>query len=163
MHTEYTFTQKTYYELQKGRLLFYSLLAVLGVIGIIVFIILFNSYDFEIAKYFIFFFIPSLVFAGFGLLYTVMILVMIFKLRDTEVSFTYDFNKESARIKSYNNGEVTSDTELFYNYIYRYKQTKTTFFFYLPSKKVFPLDANDPKLEDIKKLVKIEDIPRKKI
>lgn len=163
MHTEFTFTQKTYYELQKGRLLFYGLLALIGVAGITVFAIVYPQYDFEISKFFIFFFIPSLVFAGFGLLYLTMILVMIFKLKNTQVKFTYDFGEEAVKIKTYSEGEVTSDNELFYNYIYRYKETRSTFFLYLPTKKVFPLDSKDPHLDEIKQIIHLEDIPKKKI
>lgn len=161
MHTEYTFTQKTYYELQKGRLLFYGLLGLVGLAGVIAFIILYQAFDYN--KYLILLFIPSLVMAGFGLLYFIMIVVMIIKLRDTQVQFTYDFNDKFVKIKSYNDGEMTSDNELHYDYIYRYKDTKECFFLYLPTKKVFPLDINDPKIEKIKKIIHIEDIPRKKI
>ena len=161
MHTEYTFKQETYFELQKNRLLFYGLLGFVGLAGVITFIILYIGLDYN--KYLVLLLIPSMVLAGFGLLYFVMILVMIVKLRNSEVNFYYDFNDKYARIKTYTNGEITSDTELHYDYIYRYRVTKKVFFLYLANKKVFPLDANDPKLDEIKKLIKIEDIPVKKI
>ena len=161
MHTEYTFTQKTYYELQKGRLLFYGLLGFIGLIGVIAFIILYINLDYN--KYLVLMLIPSMVMAGFGLLYFIMILVMIIKLKNIEVHFTYDFNDKFVKIKSFDKGEVTSDNELHYDYIHRYKQTKDCFFLYLPTKKVFPLASDDPQLEEIKKIIHIEDIPAKKI
>lgn len=161
MHTEYTFTQKTYFELQKTRIFFYGLLGLVGLGGVIAFIILYQMMDYN--KYLILMFIPSLVMAGFGLLYFTIIIVMIIKLKNTEVFFTYDFNDKFVKIRSYSDGEQTSDNELHYDYIYRYKDTKSCFFLYLPTKKVFPLDAHDPQLEEIKKIIHIEDIPRKKI
>ena len=161
METTFTFTRETYYELQKRRIFFYGLLSIIGLAGVIAFIILYVNLDYN--KYLIFMFIPSLIFAASGLLYTVMILVMLFKLKDTEVKFTYQFNDEFVRIKTYSDGEKTSESELHYNMIYRYRDTGKVFFMYLASKKVFPLASDDPKLDDIKKLIKIEDIPKKKI
>ena len=162
MQTEYLFTQSTYYELQKRRLLFYGILGLVGLAGIITFIVTYIMTEYN--KYLVLFFIPSLVMAGFGILYFVMILVMIIKLRNTEVRFTYDFQKDFVKIKTYSSeGEVTSDNELHYDVIFRYKETKEVFFMYLANRKVFPISATDPKLDEINKIIKIEDIPEKKI
>ena len=160
MHTEFTFTKDTYFELQKRRILLYGLFALLGVVGIVIFAIVFSK-DNNI--WYVLFFIPSLMLAGGGLLFVLAILYMIFKLRYTEVKFVYDFNKDMVKIKSYNQGELTSDNEVHYEVIQKYKDTGKAFFLYLPNRKVFPLASNDPNLEEIKRIIKIEDIPVKKI
>ena len=162
MTTEYLFTQKTYYELQKRRIFFYAGLAVLGIIGIVLFIIFYPITDYN--SYLILEFVPSLAFALIGIFYNIAIIVMIHRLKEVEVRFTYAFNKDSLKAKSYNEqGELTSDSEVAYDRIMKYKDTGVAFFLYLPNKKVLPLASDDPKLEEIKKIIHIDDIPRKKI
>lgn len=161
MHTEYIFTQDTYKNLQKRRLFFYGGFGIIGLVGVVLFAILYMALDYN--RYLIFLLIPSLIFAGAGLLYFVMILVMIYKLKDTEVKFTYDFNKEMMNVKSYSEGKLTSNNHVYYNIIQRYKDTGKNLFLYLPNKKVLPLSATDPKIEEIKKIININDIPKKRI
>lgn len=161
MHTEYIFNQASYKDLQKRRSLFSLILGLCGLAGVIVFIILYPITDYN--KYVIFLFIPSLAFALIGLGYLGIILFMMFKIKEVEVRFTYDFNKEFANVKTYNKKELTSDNQVYYNSIMKYKDTGKNFFLYLPNKKVLPLSSSDPNLEEIKKIIKIEDIPVKKI
>ena len=161
MQTEYTFTQSSYLELQKRRLLFYGILGLVGLIGVIVFIILYVNFDYN--KYLVLMFIPSLVFAGFGLLYFFFILIMVLRLKNVEVRFVYTFKKESMKVKSYDGNKVTSDNEVYYNFLTKYKETKKNFFLYLANRKVLAFDINDPNLEEIKKIIKIEEIPAKRI
>ena len=161
MKTEYTFTRETYLLLQKRRLVFYAILALFGIVGIIVFAILYPKTDYN--KYLIFLFAPSLAFAIIGVLYDVMIGVMIFKLKDVAVKFTYEFKEEFLLAKSYDQGKLTSDNTVYYDRIMKYKETKKAFFLYLPNKKVLPLSSEDTKLEEIKKIIHIDDIPKKKI
>ena len=161
MHTEYVFNQASYKDLQKRRLFFNLILGTIGLIGVIVFIILYPLTDYN--KYLIFLFIPSLTFALFGLGYIVIILFMMHKLKDLDVHFTYDFNKEFVRARTYNNGEMTSDNKVYYNMIMKYKDTGKNLFLYLPNRKVLPLKSDDEKLEEIKKIINFNDIPRKLI
>ena len=161
MKTDYVFTRDTYLILQKRRLIFYGILAVLGIIGIIMFIIFYAKTDYNV--YMIFLFVPSLAFALISILYEVMIGVMMIKFKDVSVKFTYEFKQEFLLAKSYDNGKLTSDNTVYYDRIMKYKDTGTVLFLYLPNKKVLPLYSKDKNIEEIKKLIKIEDIPVKKI
>ena len=161
MKTDYIFTRETYFLLQKRRLVFYAILALFGIVGIIVFAILYPKTDYN--KYLIFLFAPSLAFAIIGVLYDVMIGFMILRLKNISVKFTYDFKEEFLVAKSYDDGKLTSESTIYYDRIMKYKDTGKAFFLYLPNKKVLPLSSEDAKLEEIKKIIKIEDIPVKKI
>ena len=162
MKTEYLFTQQTYFELQKRRIFFYGGLALFGIIGIVLFIIFYPLTDYN--KYLILEFVPCLAGALIGIFYNIAIIFMIHKLKDVRVRFTYDFKEDHMKAKSYNeDGELTSDNEVYYDRIMKYKDTGIAFFLYLPNKKVLPLASDDPQLEEIKKTIHIEDIPKKKI
>ena len=161
MKTEYTFNRDTYIDLQKRRIVLCCVLALLGIIGVIVFAILYPLTDYNI--YLIFEFIPTLAFALIGLLYNGIILFMMHKLKGVEVRFTYDFKEEFLKAKSYSDGQLTSDNTIYYDRIMKYKETPKCFYLYLPNKKVLPFDAKDSQLEEIKRIIHLDEIPKKKI
>ena len=161
MKTEYIFDKDTYLDLQKRRIILCIVLAILGTAGVILFAFLYPLFDYNI--YLIFEFVPTLAMGLIGLLYLGIILFMMMKLKGVEVRFAYEFKDEFLKAKSYSEGRLTSDNTVYYDRIIKYKETMRGFYLYLPNKKVLPLSSQDPQLDEIKKIIHIDDIPKKKI
>ena len=87
MQTEYLFTQQTYFELQKRRILFYSLIAFFGIVGVILFAVFYPLTDYN--KLLVLEFVPTFAASLIGVFYDIAIIFMIVRLKNVKVRFVH--------------------------------------------------------------------------
>lgn len=161
MKSEYIFTIKDYWELQKKRTIIHIFTILLGAFGSVISLCfyLLAGYD----KLWMILFAPSLMFFGIGVIFEGAIAFTFHRIKDVKVRFVYEFFDNELKAYTYDGKKKTSETHLEYKLIRKQKVTKNCLFLFLPNKKVLPLPVNDPNIEEIKRLIEFDDIPKKKI
>lgn len=161
MKAEYTFTINDYRELQRKRFVIHLFTILLGATGIAISLCfyLLAGYD----KLWMILFTPSLMFFGIGVIFEGAIAFTFHRIKDVKVKFVYEFFDKELKAMTYDGKKKTSETILEYKMIRKQKVTKHCLFLFLPNKKVLPLSITDPNIEEIKRLIEFNDIPKKKI
>lgn len=146
------FTKQTQEELNKSLEIGSTLSMVIGSVGLIIYIILSVALP-EGTQWLDFILYISAILFGFGIVFLISVNKTNKNFRDEKTENEYEFFENYFTIDSTKNGEKVATVKVYYNEVFRLKQTKNYLFVFQNQYTSYPVDKKAFSQEELKMLI----------
>ena len=147
----------TFLDLDKRRMIFFSIMVLLGLGLIGLFLALFIP---DNNKYYVLILVAALAFVIGGGMILVSIFISIHRVKKHDFYLVNKFNEEEVKSILYRDNSKIHEADVYYSSIYKYKETKLHLFLYLTNRKSVVI-LKDENFDKIKELIKLENFGKK--
>ena len=150
--------EKMQKELARPALVTYFFLMIIGIIGLLAYIIIGTAVANANVEYLLAFSIPFII----GLVFYLIVKRQLKQTKNSTKLNVYEFYEDFVNIKTMNNGETVGTTKIYYKDIVKRRESKNYFFLFINNVNAFPIAKCEFTEDELKKIRILLNIQEKK-